>query len=181
MQYSTKTKFFNKTLSVFMTVLSPVILLTSVQAKEQIPLSETRCLQKSGYQPAHKFSPEIREVTIGNQLFDSIFSLGVKNFSEYKAYIVCRIPVNKQSHNTEFRVKFGIKDDANYETAKKTKVTFFLDGQAVESQILQIGQIATQNLEVSKNNNISIEVTCTQKLYTLDYCPAVEFVEASFF
>ncbi|MEH2195446.1 MAG: hypothetical protein V7K98_22780 [Nostoc sp.] len=180
MQHSTKNKFFHKTLSVFMAVLSPIIFVTSVQAEEQIPLSETRCLQKSGYGPAHEFSPEIREVTIGNQLFDSIFSLGVKNFSEYKAYIVCKIPVKKQSHSTEFRVKFGIKDDANYEAAKRTKVTFFLDGQAIESQVLEIGQLATQKLNVTNNNNLSIEVTCTQQLYNFDYCPAVEFVEASF-
>ncbi|MCW5312971.1 hypothetical protein GTQ43_03625 [Nostoc sp. KVJ3] len=177
---SSKSQFYYLTFTLFSTFLILIPFTAFAKAEYKVALPTTHCVKEPALD--NKLSINTEEVTIGRQLFDSIFSLAV-GYSSDRLLVICRIQSKDLPRFSKFSTTFGIQDDADnahslIAKGSQTKVSFYLDGEQVASQTLKSGQIAAQKLDLIGKKNLAIEVSCARGGTN---CPAVNFINASLF
>lgn len=121
------------------------------------------------------------EVSIGRELFDTIFYISSYNSRE-PGYLTCNLlsPNSGAESPSHIKLQFGLADSARSNT--RVSVTAYVDGQTWGSVMLAPRQQAqVWILEVQDARSISIEVECVESCFNNwnDYLgQSVYFIEA---
>jgi hypothetical protein len=137
-------------------------------------LLSNECRQKGN---GHSIKLGDKIVSIGREVFDSIYVFGHEFFSEgEKTVLSCRF---KQTNNTPttLQLSFGIED--NEPAITRISVTVYLDGEQRASHTISSGDLRTVLLDVTKIRSVGIEIVCERGESFYHRCPNTHIVKAS--
>lgn len=114
------------------------------QAQRPIPLSDLKCVKRSGYWDSSQ-----RDISVGRQIYTTVL------YIQPNTAMTCRLPGGPAT----LRLEFAIPDTSQ---APPARIDVYVDGNQVASQTGDSGQVNTMLANISNGKSLAIEVFCAR-------------------